>query len=657
MKKLKLKILPRNLSMTKKQIITKTLRANSRVASLLLCVVALMTCVSVTFAWFGSTFENLNTVITMGDYSADISVYDADGNQVESKSASNGENVSFDNTQTMSGWSSGDVCAYYIYAHNTGDIDIKTYLSFASEFVSNSGSNYSENKQHFAFVVKDITKDCNKANGVLSYIKKAQLPSAEYIRENGKSFAESSSTLAGNVEGKNSGVFALYYCCYDLPNEYVSSNYSFILNTQIITSQAGMPESELQLENSELNDVLINSMIDTNPVDTEPAETQTKPQPSTQVTTNNQNTASPSAKNEWVWEYNDTKNKTVTLTEYNGRKTDIILPSLVDGHLVTMLGDNLLKNSAVTKVTVPACVTSFGTNTFNSVKTVVFQTRTTVSGKIYTSPFKSEGNAIYTADMTSLVRYLPQSTDKEFVVPVKVTAIYDNAFSGCSKLEAISVKNVDYFGTLTLAGTSIKNINLYNNEVVMSAGDSVFGNKSYVTIHVLSTMENAYKSASSVSGYKLKADLKSDIYQLYPRTEINGLKYLILKNGDEYNGTVYSFKGYSEFVIINGYTSVPDDGVVIVPETIICDGKVYHVAAIADGAFKNCKKLKTLVLPNQKVAYSSKAFEGCDNLGLIQNNDVLPYTPGIKENAALNVESETKRNADPSDGGDAEPTE
>ena len=41
MKKLQLKILPRNVALTKKQIITKTLRANSRMASLMLCVIAL----------------------------------------------------------------------------------------------------------------------------------------------------------------------------------------------------------------------------------------------------------------------------------------------------------------------------------------------------------------------------------------------------------------------------------------------------------------------------------------------------------------------------------------------------------------------------------------------------------------------------------------
>lgn len=617
-----------------------------------------MTCVSVTFAWFGSTFENLNTVITMGDYSANISIYDADGNKVENKSASNGETVSFDNTQKMNGWSSGNVYAYYIYAQNTGDIDIKTYLSFNSEFVSSAGDDCNDNKKHFAFAVKDITEDCEETNGFLPYIENAQLPTAEYVRENGKTFAESSSALAGTVESGNGCAYALYICCYDLPNEYVSSDYSFILNTRIITSQAGMPESQVMLENGEVDEVLINSLLNTTPSATEATDA-TEPQTSAEVTTTAQQNSNASTA-EWVWEYNNTKAKTAILKSYNGSATDLVLPAVVDGAVVTELGENLLNKSAVTKVTVPACVTSFGNNTFNTsnLKTIVFQTKTTVSGKVYTSPFKAVGNAIYTADMTSLVRYLPQSTDTEFVIPASVSTIYDNAFSCCNKLETISVKNVDCFSTLTLSGSMIKNINLYNNDVVIGTGKNVFGNQSLVTIHVLSSMKNAYKSATSVNGYTVKADLKTDIYQNYPRTEIDGLKYIILENGDEYNGTVYSFKGYNEFVIISGYTTIPKDGTVIVPETVVCDGKVYHVAAIADGAFKNCKTLKTLVLPNQKVAYSSKAFEGCDNLGVIQNNDVVPYQPAIKETPALNTKSEEPTDdSEPSTDGETEPTE
>lgn len=587
----------------------------------------------------------------MGDYSAEISIYDADANKVESKSASNGESVSFDNTQTMSGWSSGSVYAYYIYAQNTGDIDIKTYLSFDSEFISNAGSDYSENKKHFAFVVKDITEKCEQANGFIPFIENNQLPTAEFIHQNGTTFDKASSTLAGTVKSGQSSAYALYYCCYDLPNEFVNSSYNFILNTSVITAQAGMPENQAIINNGGIDDAFVDSLLATNP-----AQQSTTQQPTTQGATVEQNPTDSENVNEWVWSFNDSEEKTITLTAYNGAESDLTIPSMVDGYRVTKLGDSLFANSSVEKVTVPAGVTSFGIETFavSTLKTLEFQARTAVEDEIYTSPFKVAGNAIYTADMTTLVRYLPQAEDTEFAVPASVNAIYDYAFSGCNNLEALAVKNVNTFGSNTLSGCSIKDIKLFGNSVVVASGSDVFGSKSDVTIHILDSMSDAYESAVAVSGYTVEADLEKDIYSNYPRTEINGIKYLILKSGDSYNGTTYELRGHNEFVIINGYSSVPEDGTVVIPETIICDDKVYPVAAIADGAFKNCNELKTLVLPNHKVSYSSKAFEGCDNLGVIQNNDVVEYTPAIKETAAINSQSELE---DESDEGNTEPTE
>lgn len=655
-----MKILPRNVALTKKQIITKTLRANSRMASLMLCVIALLTCVSVTFAWFGSTFENLNTVITMGDYSADITIYDVDGNQLTNKSASNGEDVSFDNTQHQTGWSSGDVSAYYIYASNTGDIDIKAYLSFASEFISSTSGDLSDNVKHFAFMVKDISEDCIESNGMLNFIHYNELPSSVFVKANGYTFADASSVLAGEVESGTSKAFALYYCCYDLPDEYVSSDYSFMLNTKIITSQAGMPASNLILDDEAISDKIVNSVTDTTPVTDPTAASTTAPQPSTEVATEATEATEAAEKDEWVWKYNGEDKKTVTITEYNGDDKEIIVPALAQGALVTGIARGFVKSTSVEKITVPACVTTIDADAFcyANVKSINIQTRTTVKDKVYTSPYKTVNNVIYSADMTALIKYLPSLQANEFMVPESVNTIYDNAFSGSSNLKLVSIKNVNYFSSLTFKGSSIKEIRLYNDDVVIGAGDNVFGDKSGVTIHVLSKLKDAYKIAPVVDGYTVKADIKSDIYQSYTRTELNGLKYIILDSGEKYNGVEYSFKGYSEFVIVYGYSSIPEDGTVIIPESIVCDNKVYQVAAITDGAFKNCKTLKTVVLPNHKVVYTSGSFEGCDNLGTIQYNDVIVYNPAIKETAATEIETKTKETVNPTDGDvETEPTE
>lgn len=624
-------------------------------ASLLLCVIAMLTCVSVTFAWFGSTFENLNTVITMGDYSADVSVYSENGDIIKSVTANNGETVSFDNTQEKSAWSSGDVSAYYIYIDNTGEIDIKTYFAFASQFVSASGEEIEANKAGFYYLVKDVTKDSEDENGVANLIKKHKIPNASVIHDNGNSFAEVESVLAGNIESGKSAVYAIYFCCYDIANEYVSSDYSFEFSTKVITSQSGAHEATI------VNDNIINeidSTLGTVPT-TEATEASTEVQSTTApVATEKPQTTQSSEKNEWVWKFNSSDKKTATIIEYNGNSTNVIIPSLADGAVVTSIGDDIFKNSNVQSVTVPGCVTNFKVNTFtsNKLKTVKFQSRTTVSNKIYESPFASDSKAIYTSDKTALVRFLPQNTVKEFVVSENVKAIYDYAFSGCTNLKTISLKNVNYIGQLTFSGSSIKEFRLYNEEAVVTVGTNVFGSTKDVTIHTLASMKNEYKDASSVKGYNVKNDLKTDVYRKYRTAEDDCLKYVILNNNSEYNGVTYNLTGCKMLAVVIGYKSVSDDGVVVIPDTIICGGKVYNVGGIADGAFKNCKKLKTVVLPDNDVYFTTKAFEECDNLGVIQNNDVVPFVSKIEEISALPTESE--KSTPPTDGEDStKPTE
>lgn len=638
-----MKILPRNLVLTKKLKATKTVFRKLTPLSILTCVVALLTCVSVTFAWFGSTFENLNTSITMGNYSATISVYDSNGSIIENKTAQNGESISFENTNKKNGWACGNASAYYIYTDNTGEIDINTYLSFASSFSSSNGTEYNENKEHFAFYVKDITNEVEKANGLSTYIKSAELPTAEEIRKDGSTFADKESVFAGSVKSKKSAVYAFCFCCYDLPDKFVSSEYTFNFSTKITTTQAEAPQTEsLELGTTFAEfPTTLSNIESTTPV--EPTTSVVAKTEATQSTTSSQktDTSYASSQNEWVWKYNDSTKKTVSVTAYNGTKSEVVIPSLADGALVTSLGDNLFKNSSVTKVTVPACVKSFKVNTFtcDSLKKLVFQQKTSVDGKVYTSRFISDSKAVYTADKTALVRYLPQACGKEVVVPVEVKAIYDNAFSGCSA-EVISIKNVNSFGANTFSGSKLKTFKLYNDEVVVTYGDNVFG--SNAAIYVLSELKDAYKDSIVFTGSEVKYNLKTDIYENYPKTEISGIEYVLLKNNDVYNGIKYSVSDYSEFVVITNCKNIPANGTIIIPDTIVCDNKVYNVVAIADGAFKNCKGLETLVLPSHKVSYSSKAFEGCNKLGIIQYNDVLPFGSDVKETAALKTEESTK---------------
>ncbi|MCD8026838.1 MAG: leucine-rich repeat domain-containing protein [Clostridiales bacterium] len=670
MKKINLKRLSQIPARTKKHAAPKSIKTNARLLSLCLSLVALMTCVSVTFAWFGSTYENLNTVIEMGDFSANITVYSADGSVVAAQSASNGETVDFDNSNMMSGWSCGDASCYYVYIDNTGDIDIKTYFSIASGFYA-AGSTESMDgmTEHFSYYLKEITSDALKKGGLVNFMAADELSSAESIYTQGKAFAAQNQEDAGVVEAGESGMFALYFCCYDLPDEYISDSYSFIFDTSIITTQAGAPEiEETVAQTTEITE----STLGTLATAASKTDKQTKEQAATEATDVEETTSASSSasvthttaatvvsqqKSEWEWEYNDSSEKTVCLTAYNGSKTEVTVPSIADGAIVTALGENLFADSKVESVVVPACVKSFGGSTFSvsTLKSLKFQTKTSVLDKVYTSPYTSDSKAIYTSDKTALVRCLPQNIGESFNVPADATAIYDNALSGCSKLESISLYNVGAVSTLTFEGCTIKDYYLYGYSVLTATGSNVFGSKKTVTIHVVPDMKEDYASALIASGYTVVDDIEKNIYETAVSVEADGIKYVIIESGSQYNGVKYSLDGCKKIAVAVGYTSIPDNSTVVIPEKIAYKKAEYSVAAIADNAFAGCTELEELVLPNHKVTYTAASFAGCTNLGLIQFDDVIPYNADADEVAALNSKDDEKTTV--SDDNETEPAE
>lgn len=66
------------------------------------------------------------------------------------------------------------------------------------------------------------------------------------------------------------------------------------------------------------------------------------------------------------WEYEVLDNGTVEITGYNGTKTVLTIPLVLDKHNVTSIGDYAFYDcSTITKVTIPKSVTSIGDYAFS----------------------------------------------------------------------------------------------------------------------------------------------------------------------------------------------------------------------------------------------------------------------------------------------------
>ena len=55
-------------------------------------------------------------------------------------------------------------------------------------------------------------------------------------------------------------------------------------------------------------------------------------------------------------------------------------------------------------------------------------------------------------------------------------------------------------------------------------------------------------------------------------------------------------------------------GMVVIPEKVKYKGKTYPVTMIGSSAFKDCVKLKEVVIPNSVTVIDSYAFSGCTGL-------------------------------------------
>ena len=72
-------------------------------------------------------------------------------------------------------------------------------------------------------------------------------------------------------------------------------------------------------------------------------------------------------------------------------------------------------------------------------------------------------------------------------------------------------------------------------------------------------------------------------------------------------------------------TSQNYEGDIVIPATVMNDGKVYTITKIGDNAFRDCKDLTSVTIPNTVETIGMNAFEGCTNLRVIKIGN------GVKE--------------------------
>ena len=391
----------------------------------------------------------------------------------------------------------------------------------------------------------------------------------------------------------------------------------------------------------------------TNPnvVETQPPETTQPtavvPEVSVTVPVVTPETQTTTPVNEWDVVYLDSEKKTCQIATYRGDEKELKLPTELDGARVTAISGYAFLGSKVEKLTIPATVNSIDFTAFDTdtLKEVKFSKTTEIDDVKYTSPFTADDEVIYTADKSVLLKYMAQKNNKVYKVDNNTVAIADKAFCSAKHLKKLDLSGVQSISSTAFSGAEITDYVFHTVEPPVVVATESFGKitlgvndkdeiqyVSDVTLHIPGVAYDDYKASLGFASYDKANAIKKDskLGSDNVATELeSGIEYTILRNNSEYAGVTYSSDEAKYVAVVTGYEEIPDNGVVKIASSVVYeeDDDSYNcpVVGIADRAFENAKDMKMLVLPNRDVYYTSDAFVGCDNLGLIDYDSVLPF--------------------------------
>ena len=317
------------------------------------------------------------------------------------------------------------------------------------------------------------------------------------------------------------------------------------------------------------------------------------------------------------FKYEVGSNDEVTITDYTGSETSIVVPEEIDGKKVTSIGymafdgcssltsitlpEGLTKIdafafrscSSLTEITLPEELTSIGSDAFSncsSLSEIILPEGLT---KIDAFAFEKCSNlekVILSERLTSLGNWVFNECSqlKHISIPMKITKIAYGVFANCSSLESIHIpKNVEIIDSYAFMGCEKLAVIYYEGseedwkKIKINSDNApvAMAEKVYTYIH---TFENfTYQYAETDRSIIITGYVGSDPSIVIP---------------DEIEGVKVSKIGYEAFLDCD-----------IITDVTISEG----IKEIGVSAFEQCKNLKNIVIPQSITYISDNAFMGC----------------------------------------------
>ena len=378
------------------------------------------------------------------------------------------------------------------------------------------------------------------------------------------------------------------------------------------------------------------------------------------------------------FEYSVDINKRVTITGYNGTRSNLIIPREIKGYSVTSIDNDAFRGcTSLTSITIPNSVTSIGFSAFfgcsNLSKIVIPDSVTDIGYDAFddTSWYNNQPNGVIYAGQV-VYKYkgeMPENTAiilnegtkiingyvfrdcmnlTSITIPNSVTEIGISTFENCTNLEYMTMPNsVTSIGSSAFYGcSSLTSINIPGG-VTRIWSDAFEGCSSLTSINISDGVteidSDAFKGCSSLTSITIPDSVTSIGYDAFRCC--SSLKNINIPNSVTSIGDS-AFYGCSSLTSINipdGVTSIGNwtfedcsslTSITIPDSVTSIDNDAFRgctsltsitipnsVTSIGDGAFRCCSSLTSINIPDGVTSIGSSAFEGCSSLTSINIPD------------------------------------
>ena len=321
----------------------------------------------------------------------------------------------------------------------------------------------------------------------------------------------------------------------------------------------------------------------------------------------------------------------IEITAYNGNKTDIIIPSKVDGLDIVGIKDfsntSVRKKEKVNSVDIPDTVKRISGNSFNDYHYLEQITFTTSVSSVSGSSFHG---------CPSLSTFVIHGTQKtkdlsrlaiNFYIPTmlifKDCNIPDKAFENCDMIESVTIRgNMISIGAAAFKKCyGLRKVSVFGD--VESIGDNAFYDCRYLMSIDLpdglkSIGDSAFEGCMCLTSVQIPDSLESIGSSVFSGSGLTRLTIPV--NAIEELSTLGNSFNLEEVTLL-GSTDTLDEAVfkgcrnlksVVLPE---------GMKIIGDSAFLACSTLKNVVLPVGLKNIGDHAFRGCSSLKSIDLPD------------------------------------